>query len=141
LSAITPPVAVANFAAAAIAGANPFTMTSYACKLAIGGFVLPFFFIFNTGILFVGDWSKIVSDSIIGFLMVFLCSVFLHGFVRRAKIPFVLRTLFAIAAFALVYPEPLLQYSLAGGSMAVFAVLLLNAKRQEGKDLKTPATI
>ena len=33
LSAITPPVAVAAFAAAAIAGANPFKLTPYACKL------------------------------------------------------------------------------------------------------------
>ena len=36
LSAITPPVAVANFAAAAIAGANPFRLGPYAVKLAVG---------------------------------------------------------------------------------------------------------
>ena len=42
LSAISPPVAVAAFAAAAIAKANPFKLMPYACKLAVGGFVLPF---------------------------------------------------------------------------------------------------
>ena len=49
LSAITPPVAVANFAAAAIAGVNPMALGPYAVKLAIGGFVVPFFFLFNPG--------------------------------------------------------------------------------------------
>ena len=113
-------------------------MTSYACKLAIGGFVLPFYFIFNTGILFVGDWSKIVSDGVMGFLMVFLCSVFLHGYVRRTKIPVLLRLLFAIAAFALIFPSPWLQYSIAAGSLAIFGALLLNARRSENEKLKAP---
>ena len=54
LSAITPPVAVAAFAAGAIAGANPFRLAPYACKLAVGGFVLPFFFLFNRGMLLQG---------------------------------------------------------------------------------------
>ena len=138
LSAITPPVAVANFSAAAIAGANPFKMTSYACKLAIGGFVLPFFFIFNTGILFVGDWSKIISDTFMGFLLVFLCSVFLHGYVRRTKTPLLLRMVFAVAAFTLIFPSQWLQYSVAAGAMAMFGALLLNAKRHEGETLKAP---
>ena len=48
--AITPPVAVANFAAAAIAGVNPSSVGPYAVKLAIGGFVVPFFFLFNPGL-------------------------------------------------------------------------------------------
>jgi hypothetical protein len=44
------PVAVANFAAGAIAGANPMALGPYAVKLAVGGFVLPFFFLFNPGL-------------------------------------------------------------------------------------------
>ena len=50
LSAITPPVAVANFAAGAIAGVNPMALGPYAVKLAIGGFILPFYFLFNPGL-------------------------------------------------------------------------------------------
>ena len=38
--------------------------------LAVGGFVLPFFFLFNTGILFQGAWPQIISDSIVGFALV-----------------------------------------------------------------------
>ena len=50
LSAITPPVAVANFAAGAIADVNPMALGPYAVKLAIGGFILPFYFLFNPGL-------------------------------------------------------------------------------------------
>jgi len=47
---VTPPVAVANFAAGAIAGVNPMAFGPYAVKLAIGGFILPFYFLFNPGL-------------------------------------------------------------------------------------------
>jgi predicted branched-subunit amino acid permease len=73
-----------------------------------------------------------------GFLMVFLCSVFLHGYVRRTKTPLLLRMVFAAAAFTLIFPSQWLQYSVAAGAMAIFGALLLNAKRQEGANLKAP---
>ena len=57
LSAITPPVAVANFAAGAIAGVNPMALGPYAVKLAIGGFILPFYFLFNPGLNMQGSRS------------------------------------------------------------------------------------
>jgi len=62
LSAITPPVAVANFAAAAISGANPMALGPYACKLTVGGFMAPFFFLFNPGLLMEGPIEQILSD-------------------------------------------------------------------------------
>ena len=91
LSAITPPVAVAAFAAAAIAGANPFKLAPYACKLAIGGFVLPFFFVFNPGILMQGGVLQVLSDTLVATVLVVTASLVLHGFVRQRPIPLPLR--------------------------------------------------
>ncbi len=65
LSAISPPVAVAAFAAAAIAKANPFKLMPYACKLSVGGFVVPFYFVFNPGMLMRGGVLQIVSDTVV----------------------------------------------------------------------------
>ncbi len=48
LSAITPPVAVASYAAAGIADENPMTVGFTAVKLGITGFILPFAFTLNT---------------------------------------------------------------------------------------------
>ncbi|WP_138469081.1 TRAP transporter fused permease subunit [Poseidonocella sp. HB161398] len=51
LSAMTPPVAVASFAAAAIADANPVKISLEAMQLAVAAFVMPFAFIANPGML------------------------------------------------------------------------------------------
>src|SRR4051812_49988933 len=55
LWASPPPVAVANFAAGAIAGVNPMALGPYAVKLAIGGFFLPLFFLFNPSLKMEGS--------------------------------------------------------------------------------------
>lgn len=55
MSAITPPVAVAAFAAASIAGADPLRIALTACRLAVVGFVLPFCFVWRPALLLIGD--------------------------------------------------------------------------------------
>jgi TRAP transporter 4TM/12TM fusion protein len=124
MSAITPPVAVAAFAAGAIAGANPFKLAPYACKLAVGGFVLPFFFLFNNGILLQGSLLKIVSDTAIGAALVLSSSVALHGYVRRRSIPLPLRAAFVLAALCMGLPQPLLQYAALAAAGGLFFFLL-----------------
>lgn len=123
LSAITPPVAVANFAAAAIAGANPFRLGPYAVKLAVGGFALPFFFLFNQGILQVGSWDAVVWDTSIGMAIVFFASVFLHGHVRRMAIAVPLRVVFAVLTVAMMVPDRLLQGGCFAAGFALFFAL------------------
>jgi TRAP-type uncharacterized transport system fused permease subunit len=127
LSAITPPVAVANFAAAAIAGANAFSISWKATQLAVGGFVLPFYFLFNQGILLQGSWPQIISDSIVGFALVVTCCIALHGYVRRAAMPMPVRALFVLAACAMLWPNATIQYPAVGVSVVVFAWLYRSA--------------
>ena len=133
LSAITPPVAVANFAAAAIAGANPFKLGPYAVKLAVGGFTLPFFFLFNRGILQQGDMSDIVWDTVMGITLVFCASVTLHGHVRRMAIPLLLRLVFAGFAVALIVPDKFVQAGCALGAFALFGALYRVARGREAR--------
>jgi TRAP-type uncharacterized transport system fused permease subunit len=123
MSAITPPVAVAAFAAASIAGANPFRLAPYACKLAVGGFVLPFYFLFNNGILLQGDPAHILSDTVIGFVMVFTASLVLHGYVWQQRIPMVLRGVLVATAVAMSWPDVSIQYVAAVVALGLFFVL------------------
>lgn len=51
LSALTPPIAVAALAASAIADEDPFKIAFSAVRLAMVGFLLPFAFVWNPGIL------------------------------------------------------------------------------------------
>lgn len=55
MSAITPPVAVAAFAAASIADENPIRVAFLACRAAFVAFLLPFVFIWNPALLLQGD--------------------------------------------------------------------------------------
>ncbi len=57
LSAITPPVALAAFAAAPIAGANPMRIAMSSLRLTLVGFIVPFIFIYNPSLLLVVDFS------------------------------------------------------------------------------------
>ena len=123
MSAITPPVAVAAFAAASIAGANPFRLAPYACKLAVGGFLLPFFFLFNNGILLQGDALHVVSDTVIGFALVFTASLLLHGYVWQQRIPLVLRGGLVVASAAMCWPDMAVQYIAGIAALGLYLVL------------------
>lgn len=129
MSAITPPVAVAAFAAGSIAGANPFRLAGYACKLAIGGFVLPFYFLFNNGILMQGGALKIVSDTAVGAILVFTCALVLHGYVVRRRMPIVLRVLLAVAAGAMLMPQDEVQYAAACAAVGLFYIMKRSVDR------------
>lgn len=131
LSAITPPVAVANFAAAAIAGANPSALGWYAMKLAVAGILLPFFFIFNTGVLYVGSWGQVFWDTGVGAVLIFAAAVALHGFVRRMRISAPVRGVFAAASLAMIFPDPALQAACVVLVIVVFVVLRMAALRRE----------
>ena len=130
LSAISPPVAVAAFAAAAIAKANPFKLMPYACKLAVGGFVLPFFFVFNPGILMRGSVLQILSDTVVGSALVVTASLVLHGYVRKRPIPMAVRGVFTLAALAMAVPHLVIQYAALAAAAGLYFVLS-RATRQD----------
>ena len=60
LSALTPPVAVAAYAAAAIAKAKAWNVGWVATKFATAGFIVPFMFVYGPPLLLKGDLSDIV---------------------------------------------------------------------------------
>jgi len=120
LSAITPPVAVANFAASAIAGVNPMALGGQAMKLAIGGFLLPFFFVFNPGLNMEGGPAAIVTAVMFAAAMVAFASLALHGFLGRRTIIWPLRLVLAGCVVGAIVPRVQFQ----AGS-ALLGVLLL----------------
>ncbi len=63
LSAMTPPVAVAAYAASAISESNPFSLAISAIKLSAAAFILPFAFISMPGILLSFDKLLTLRDA------------------------------------------------------------------------------
>jgi TRAP-type uncharacterized transport system fused permease subunit len=105
LSAITPPVAVANFAAGAIAGVNPMALGPYAVKLAIGGFILPFYFLFNPGLNMEGSVLYIIECTIFAIAMCTFASFAMQGYLGLRIIPWPLRLLLFACAVTTVSPR------------------------------------
>jgi TRAP transporter 4TM/12TM fusion protein len=105
LSAITPPVAVANFAAGAIADVNPMALGPYTVKLAIGGFILPFYFIFNPGLTMEGSLVYILECAFFAVAMVTFASFALQGYLGLRPIPWPLRWVLFACAVATVSPR------------------------------------
>ena len=69
LSMVTPPVALAAYAAAGISGANLWTTGLIAFTIAIPGFLIPFAFVFDQGLLLQGDLlhiARVVTTATIG---------------------------------------------------------------------------
>jgi TRAP transporter 4TM/12TM fusion protein len=62
MSALTPPVAVAAYAASAIAEDNPMKIAGHAVKFALAAFVVPFVFVFGPELLWKGPlWKTAIT--------------------------------------------------------------------------------
>jgi TRAP transporter 4TM/12TM fusion protein len=104
LSAMTPPVAVAAFAAAAIADARPLEIASMAVKLAITAFIVPFAFVYGEGLLMQGSWTEIGSTSLTAVLGVLLLCVAAEGFWRQ-RLNTLPRLSFGVAGVLFIMPS------------------------------------
>ncbi|BCB04099.1 TRAP transporter permease [Bacillus sp. KH172YL63] len=71
LSAITPPVALAAFAAAGLSGSDPMKTGMTAVRLGLAAFIVPYMFVYGETLLLVGDAPHIILSvvtSIIGII-------------------------------------------------------------------------
>jgi TRAP transporter 4TM/12TM fusion protein len=107
LADATPPVAVASYAAAAIAGASPMRTGFVALRLAIGGFVCGFAFLWEPALLLRAPFHEIASTSLAVMLGLVAVNAALIGFFR-APLPAVARlVIMPLGLFAcLVYALP-----------------------------------
>lgn len=101
---LTPPVALAAYAGAAIAQANPMKTAVTATKLAIGAFIVPYIFALNPAMLFIDttplEVVQIIITSLIG---IFAVSASLEGyFLGRMK--WYERAISLIGGLMLLYP-------------------------------------
>ncbi len=79
VSAITPPVALASYAAAGISGANPMATSVASFKIGISAFIVPFMFFYNGAILMDGTWFEIIRAGVTAVAGVFLLSSGVQG--------------------------------------------------------------
>jgi len=102
LSAITPPIATASYAAASVAKDDPMKLGWVAWKIGLSGYILPFMFISSPELLMEGSWPAIILATISGAIGIFALSVAIEGY-YRGEVNVILRVLLLAAAFCLLY--------------------------------------
>ncbi len=103
VSAITPPVALASFAAAGIAGSNPMQTGWHSLRLGIAKYILPFVFVFSPGLVFEGNWHQILLAILGGFAGIYALTITTEGWIIRA-VGWPTRVLMALCAFLFFTP-------------------------------------
>lgn len=116
ISAITPPVAIAGFAGAAIAGANPFATSVRAMRFGLAAFILPFMFYASPEILLQGSWLTAGFTFSLALLAVFFISAAGEGYLFGPIGPLA-RALSAVCALLLLWAN--LPSDIAGLVLAV----------------------
>ena len=140
---ITPPVALAAFAGAGIAGGDPMKTGLQSLKLALAGFIVPFMFVYNPNMLMIDvahtavtatefplpHWWTIVSVSITSIIGVLSLSAAVEGWFKT-HIPTWQRLPLAAGGLMMIVPE--LTTDLIGIAMvsAILGLNILAAKKQ-----------
>lgn len=87
LSALTPPVAVAAYAAAGLCGGHPVNIAAQAVRLSVFAFVFPFAIIYNPSITLDGDLMSCVLEIGQALLATVAIAIATEGFLRRSLSP------------------------------------------------------
>ncbi len=121
LSFLTPPVCLAVFVAASIAGSKPMISAVHALRYAIVAYIIPFAFVFNEAYLFQGPWQQIAEAVVAGIVGVILISAGLVGYFR-APLSMPVRVVVIAGGLATVF---LVGQHWAFGAAGVVLLLLL----------------
>ena len=139
VSSITPPVALASFAAAAVAGAPPMATAVESARIGIAKYLVPFAFVYNPSLVLEGPvWMTAVSLPF-ALAGVWALSLALEGW-YRGPLPAALRIVLALTGGLLFLPP---QATIAGMPgwwlVATGGVVLLLAVVGRRRGLLRPA--
>ena len=125
-SNVTPPIALAAFAGAGVAGAAPMQSAVEAVKLASGLFVIPLMMAFSPLLLSAENgWSGVLMSALVTGLLMLMLSMVLQKFLF-APVSFLHRAMALVAAGCLVYPSSASR--LVGGLLAI-ALMFTNRQK------------
>ncbi|OWZ88955.1 C4-dicarboxylate ABC transporter permease [Sinorhizobium sp. LM21] len=123
LADVTPPVALAAYAASGIAGANAFKAGNTAFRLSMGKALVPFMFVFSPSLLLVTEgftWSAFMLTFTGAIMGIFSLSAAITNWLV-GPLSWLERLLLAVAALLLIAPE--LVSTLIGVAVLTLIVL------------------
>jgi len=130
---ITPPVALAAYAGAAIAGANPMKTAFNATMLAIAAFIIPYVFAYNQALLFIDTTPlQVVQVVITSFIGMFAIAAGMIGYMFR-DLKLIIRVLCIGCGLLLIHPG---AFTDVIGISAIGAIVVMQLLENK-KNLKT----
>ena len=139
LSCITPPVAIASYAGAALADANPSKVGWEAVRLGIVAFLIPYSFCLTPGVIML-DFSSFATGvtGVLSALLTLLAALpiawLMQGYTYR-RVGILWRLLFAVCAVMLIIPDLIIEIPAA---VIVLGIYYLH-KRDYVKGRSIPA--
>lgn len=137
LSMISPPVALAAYAAAGIAQTGPWRVCFTAMRLGIVAYMIPFMFAYNPALLLVGPVGEVVQACVTSVIGVVALSGATIGFFFRRMKP-IERILMGGAGISMIFPGLTSDY--IGIPLAVLMVAWNYFTRTQKTTLKTEVT-
>lgn len=130
IGTLTPPVSLAAFAAAGIAGSNPIRTGLYAFRLAIPGFLVPYFFVLNPALIGTGSIGSVIISLATACIGVVFMGMALEGFSKK-ELKIWERILAGVGGVLLVYPETIT--SIIGLVLALASLALMKLRADSNK--------
>ena len=122
VSAITPPVALASYAAAGISGANAMETSVASFRIGIAAFIVPFMFFYNDALLMEAGWFEVARALVTATFGVYILSAGVLGWFARVSAPWVTRLLLIVSAILMI--EGGIWTDFAGFMLVVVAFLM-----------------
>ncbi|MGE5542501.1 MAG: TRAP transporter permease, partial [Bacillota bacterium] len=102
MSAITPPVALSTYAAAALAGSDMWETGWVGFRLAAAGLIVPFMFVYGPALLWQGTPAQIALACLTSVTGTYCLAAALEGFVGRSRVPLAFRAVLFAASMLLI---------------------------------------
>ncbi len=128
ISAITPPVALAVYAGAGLAGSNIWKTGLAAVRIGAPGFIIPFMFAYEPSLLFIGTPLTILHTLVTATVGVIMLASGLMGWCIRKTNVFERCLLVAGAIFLI---KPGLYTDIAGGALLAAVILMQKMRKKK----------
>ncbi|KAF2958581.1 C4-dicarboxylate ABC transporter permease [Thermotoga sp. Ku-13t] len=102
-SAITPPVALAAYAASSISGAKPSDTGYQAFRLGMIAMIIPFAFMYDTSFLLQSNWLNNLFATLAGLVSAMALSYAIEGYFET-KLTLMMRSLLAVLGVLVLFP-------------------------------------
>jgi TRAP-type uncharacterized transport system fused permease subunit len=140
MACVTPPVALAAYAGAALANTDPIRTGFEASRIAMAGYIIPFLFVYNPGVLLKGGVGEVILALLTALIGIYLLVWGLEGWML-ARIKTWERGVLLLGAIFIPFPIFLDNFQSVVLGLCLMGGFYLQQKRRRGKmELQLPSS-